>query len=219
MSGMNSLFELRKKHISSLFTNFPLLQLNQDNYKVKLESGHTVIVILNSTFPESPPRILVKGFSHPILEREYITHDKLLNWNQHVSLVSILKDVNSAFESVAPVENLGNSGNSGNSDKTQNIYPELLLKSLSELQELDSDLLALDDFFEELSSIKKKVDQLERLYSTNYEIASKTMKKEHDYSLKIKEYQLLFSKHAQFRKEFDDLWYKYQNSILVFLIM
>lgn len=209
---MNSLFELRKKHISSLFTNFNLQKLNDTTFQVKLDSGYSVVLILNMNFPEAPPSLSMTGFSHPILEREMIIHDKIKNWNQHFSLVSILKDINISFTRVKPIALTSSPAPVLTSVQTT---AELMSKNLKELHELDSDLLAFDDFFEELEFIRKNGDKLEEVYSKNYEIASQTRKKEEEYLVKVQEYQILFSKQVELRKEFDDLWYKYQNSIMV----
>lgn len=164
----------------------------------------------------------MKGFSHTIIDRDMIIHDKIKNWNQHFSLVSILKDINTLFTTVKPVA-LSSSATSSTattppvlSSTSGHIIPELQTKNLEELQELDSDLMAFDDFFEDLEYIRKQGDRLEELYSKNYEIASKTRKKEEEYLVKIQEYQMLYTKQVELRKEFDDLWYKYQNSLLVF---
>jgi hypothetical protein len=204
---MNSLQELRKRHLQNLFSNFKVKKVKEDEYRVLLNSGFEIILQL-SKFPETSPEITLLESSHA----KFTPNFKIQNWNLHTSLVGILNEINNEFLKDPPVKTnvIGQPQNSHITQVRMNL-------DLEELKELDTDVLAFDDYFENLENVKCKQEEVDGLFLKNYNLALGNKEKEKEYFKKIADYQELFVLQGEYRKEFDSQIYNLQNKVLVIL--
>lgn len=215
---MNSLQELRRKHLQILFSNFPVLKMNVKEklleiYRVKTSLGVDIILEIGGNFPEISPVLSLDSGNDCF---------KIVNWNLHSSLVGILNQIiqelqkemvslhSFSFLEKIPQNRLDFTDNS----QKENLQTDSGL-TLEELKELDMDLLAFDDYYESLPLVKKRMEDLELQVLQNYNLASSNKQKEKEYFSKVNEYQELFVRQGELRKEFDSLYYKFQNAVMV----
>jgi hypothetical protein len=202
---MNSLQELKKRHLQILFSNFQVKKVKEDEYIVPLNSGFEVFLQL-SKFPETSPEITILEYSHP----KFTPNFKIQNWNLHSSLVGILNEINQEFLMNPPLKTalITQPQNSHSTQVSMNL-------DLDELKELDTDELAFDDYFENLEIVKNKQEQVDGLFLQNYNLALDNKEREKEYYKKIADYQELFVLQGEYRKEFDAQIYNFQNKVLV----